>query len=301
VPEWSADAVVDEALARRLIAQFPELTIESLQLFAEGWDNAVWLVNEQWAFRFPRRAIALPGVERELATLPLLAPLLPLPIPAPVFLGRPADGYPWPFFGSALLPGRETCDTALTDDARAEVAMQLGSFLRRLHAPELVHLVPRLPVDANRRGDMAERVPRTRAQLADLESLGIWRSPGSVRGLLDLAERLPPSEPVAVAHGDLHFRHILVDDRARVTGVIDWGDVCRADPAIDLQLVWSFLPPARRAAFLDAYGPVGDEQLLRARVVALSVTAALARYGQEEGMDAVAREALAGLERATVD
>ena len=74
--EWSADVAVDEELVRRLIrGQFPELDLRSLRLVAEGWDNAVWLVDERWAFRFPRRAIAIPGVEREVAVVPRLSPL----------------------------------------------------------------------------------------------------------------------------------------------------------------------------------------------------------------------------------
>jgi len=81
--------------------------------------------------------------------------------------------------------------------------------------------------------------------------------------------------------------------------VIDWGDLCRSDPAIDLQLLWSFLPPAARPAFLDAYGPVSDEQLLRARVLAFSLCAALALYAHAENLPNVKREALDGLERAS--
>jgi aminoglycoside phosphotransferase (APT) family kinase protein len=83
--------------------------------------------------------------------------------------------------------------------------------------------------------------------------------------------------------------------------VIDWGDVCVADPAIDLQLVWSFLPPEHRTAFLDAYGPVTEAQLVRARVLAFSLSAALAAYGHTEGRSSVEREAIAGLVRAALD
>jgi aminoglycoside phosphotransferase (APT) family kinase protein len=127
VPIWSAEVAVDEGLARRLLGQFPELRLESLRPLAEGWDNAVWVVDERYAFRFPRRQIAIPGVELELALLPKLAPLLPLPIPDPIFQGRPAEGYPWPFFGSELLPGRETCDAKLDDESRLDIALQLAS------------------------------------------------------------------------------------------------------------------------------------------------------------------------------
>jgi aminoglycoside phosphotransferase (APT) family kinase protein len=90
---------------------------------------------------------------------------------------------------------------------------------------------------------------------------------------------------------------VLVGDNARATGVIDWVDVCRSDPAIDLSMLWSYLPRQGREAFLAEYGAVTDEQLMRARVIALSLSAALAHYGHTEGFRAVEREALSGLDR----
>ncbi len=294
MPSWSAELVVDEELARRLLVQFPGLEVESLRPFAEGWDYTIWLVNEAWAFRFPRREIAVPGVRREIGVLPELAPLLPIRVPEPVFVGEPAEGFPWPFFGSALLPGRELGDAALDDRARVEVGRSLARFLRRLHDAEVAYDLPR---DANQRADMSVRVPKTREQLGELEATGIWRRPASMDRLLDSAEVLPASEASAVVHGDLHFRQVLVDGDGLPTGVIDWVDVCRSDPAIDLSMFWSYLPPDGRELFLAEYGPVSEEQLVRARVLALSLSAALAHYGHHEGFRAVEREAMRGLER----
>jgi len=191
VREWSAEVVVDESLARRLLSQFPDLAVDSLELIAEGWDNAVWLVDGTWAFRFPRRSIAIPGVEREIAVLPRLAPLLPLPIPVPTFVGRPAHGYPWAFFGAPFLPGREVADADLSDDARNRVARPLGTFLRTLHAADAEAFTAELPADPMGRGDMAERVPRTRERLDEVQSSGLWEAPRSVQTLLAEAERLP--------------------------------------------------------------------------------------------------------------
>ena len=295
MPTWTAELVVDEPLVRRLLAQFPGLDPQSLQPFAEGWDYSIWAVDDRWAFRFPRREMAVPGTRREIAVLPELAPLLPISVPAPVFVGEPANGFPWPFFGSALRPGRELADADLDDSTRVEVARALARFLHVLHNAEVEY---ELPADANRRADMRTRVPKTREQLTDLEAEGIWRRPASVDRLLDDAERLPDSQASAVVHGDLHFRQVLVDGNARPTGVIDWVDVCRSDPAIDLSMLWSYFPAEGREAFLDEYGPVSDEQLLRARVVAFSLSAALAHYGYREGFSAIEREALAGLDRA---
>jgi len=295
VPDWTAELVVDEELARRLLRQFPELELGSLRPFAEGWDYTIWVVDERWVFRFPRRAIVVPGTLREIAVLPELAPVLPVAVPTPVFVGEPADDFPWPFFGSALLPGRELGDAELSEQRRVEFARSLARFLRELHSAEVAY---DLPADGNRRADMSVRVPKTREQLGDVEAAGIWRRPSSVDRLLEEAESLPDPEASTVVHGDLHFRQVLVEADARPTGVIDWVDICRSDPAIDLSMFWSYLPPEGRDAFLGEYGPVGDEQLMRARVLALSLSAALGLYGHHKGFRAVEREAMAGLDRA---
>ncbi|HEX5396636.1 MAG TPA: phosphotransferase [Candidatus Limnocylindria bacterium] len=301
MPEWDPEVVVDEELARTLIAdQFPDVVVSRLRLLAEGWDNTVWLVDDDLVFRFPRRGVAIPGVEREIAILPSLAMQLPAAIPEPAFIGRPTDAFAWPFFGSRLVPGRELADAAPTDATRSLLAPELGRFLRALHGPAVLDaFADRLPVDPNRRADMTLRVPMTRERLVALERRGLWRS----RPLpwLAAAESLPPSPAGAVTHGDLHVRHVLLNDEGSLAGVIDWGDLSRSDPAIDLPLYWSLLPPDARQAFLDAYGRPGEAALLRARVLAVFLSATVALYGDAEGLAALKHESLAGLERAVAD
>jgi len=305
VHEWSAEVTVDRDLAYRLIAgQFEALDPAELRLLSEGWDNTVWLADQRWVFRFPRRAVVIPGIEREMALLPRLAPLVPLPIPTPVFFGQPADGYQWPFFGAALIPGKETADAACSDADRCRLARPLAAFLRALHDGNTAVAVDPagdLPGDPMGRADMELRVPRTAERLTEMERLGLWRAPGSVHDVLDAARELGEPEPSALVHGDLHIRHLLVDDGCRAAGVIDWIDICRGDPAIDLPLFWSLLPAAGRAQFLDAYGTVTEAQLLRARVLALFLSATLAVYAHHEGMASLEREAIGALERAAVD
>lgn len=298
MPDWTPELVVDEELGRRLLARFPELELESLRPLAEGWDYTILVVNERWAFRFPRRAIVVPGTRREIAVLPELAPLLPVPVPVPLFVGEPSDDFPWPFFGSELLPGRELGEAGLDAPDRVEIGRALARFLRRLHDTEVGY---ELPPDANKRADMNVRVPKTREQIDDVETTGLWRRPAVVDRLLDAAERLSPPEAFTVVHGDLHFRQVLVGEDATLSGVIDWVDVCRSDPAIDLSMFWSYLPPEGREVFLAEYGAISDEQLLRARVLAISLSAALALYGHKEGFPAVEREALSGLDRTAAE
>ena len=281
MPEvWSAEERVDEARARRLIrVQFPELAADAVTLVSEGWDYAVFRVDGEWAFRFPRREVVVPGTEREIAVLPELAQRLPVGLPAPVFVARPADDFPWPFYGARFLEGVEAT-------GRPVDPAGLGAALRALHAPDTLEAVGgQLPADPLGRVDMAVRLPR-------LRELGI-----DVPELVAAAEALPPARHRAVCHGDLHMRQLLVDGDA-LTGIVDWVDVCRSDPAVDLSVAWSTLDATARPAFFAAYGEVDRETRVRARVVAAFLCAILADWAGKEGEPVVLDAALLGLARA---
>jgi aminoglycoside phosphotransferase (APT) family kinase protein len=299
VREWSAEVTVDAELATRLIReQFLEVELRSIFLLGEGWDNTMWLVDDEWVFRFPRRSYVLSGIRNEIELLPRLAPLLPLPIPVPALVGEPSEIFPWPFYAGRLLPGRELADAELDDTSLTRLARPLAEFLRTLHA---VELDAELPIDPVGRADMTVRVPRARQYLDEVESLGLWRPPPLVDELLEAAGALPEAQPTATCHGDLHLRHLLVGDQGQPTGVIDWIDLSRNDPSVDLVLYWAALPPEGRAEFLEVYGTVTEEQLLRARVLSLFLCGVLAAYGEHEGRPSLKRAAIAGLARTSAE
>ena len=299
--QWHPEEVVDEELARELIAgQFAPLPERSVELVAAGWDYTVFRVDGDWAFRFPRRKIVLEPMQRELDALTVLAPLLPVAVPAPVYVGRPSHAFRWPFYGARWLPGADAASVELSAGDRAALAEPLARFLRRLHAPDVLDALPWLPVDPMGRGDPSVRIPRTRDELAAAAADGLWEPPPAVFELLRRAGQLPVPAPSAVCHGDLHLRQLLVDG-ASLTGVVDWVDVCRGDPGIDLILAYTLLPPDARPAFFAEYGAVADESLLRARVLAFNLSAVLARYGRDQALPQLERESVASLERAAED
>lgn len=293
--EWAPEIRVDEPLARQLIAeQFPEVEQRSIRLLGEGWDNTMWLVDEEWVFRFPRRAMVLAGLENEIVHLPRLARLLPLSIPVPTLIGRPSEGFEWPFYGAPFLPGRELAAADLGEEARVLLGRRLGEFLRVLHSLEPDAA---LPVDPVRRADMPFRVPRTRERLAQLADLGLWNAPPTAHEIVEAAAGLGPPEPTCLVHGDLHLRHLLVDDAGAATAVIDWIDLSRNEPSVDLVLYCASLPPEGRGAFRAAYGPIAEDHLLRARILGLFLCGTLAVYGHHEGLPRLEREALEALDR----
>ncbi len=291
MPQWDPEVTVDPTLAHALIAgQFPQLADLPVRPFDAGWDNTVFRVGDDLLFRFPRREIAVPGVRREIAVLGRLAPHLPLPIPVPLHVGAPALGFPWPWFGAPRLPGVGLMTTGLPFEDRAAVGAALGEFLRALHSPVLAAEVGEgLPPDPTRRADMPYRVALTRARLHELAEAGEWIDDAATHALLDAAATLPPSSGRAVLHGDLHAAHVLVAGDA-VTGVIDWGDLCVGDPAIDLSIAFGALAGPSRAAFLAARGPLDAATELRARTIAVTLAAILLAYAIDQDLPHVAAE-----------
>ena len=293
--EWAPEVVVDEPLARRLIGeQFPQVEQRSLQLLGAGWDNTVWLVDDEWVFRFPRRQMVIRGLENEMRYLPRIAPLLPVPIPKPTLLGKASDEFAWPFYGAPFLLGRELAEAGLDDDARTALGRPFGEFLSALHS---LDLDADLPLDPVRRADMTFRVPRTRERFAELEALSVWTAPSEALEIVEAAAELGLPEPTAVVHGDLHLRHLLVDDGGAPSAVIDWIDLSRNDPGVDLVLYWCALPPEGRDEFRAAYGSITEDELLLGRILSLFLCGTLVAWGHHEGVEHVKREALDGLAR----
>ena len=249
----AADIAVDAGLVQALLAaQHPDLAGRPIRPATSGWDNALFRLGDDLAVRLPRRAAGAPLIRNEQRWLPQLADRLSLAVPAPVRLGEPGCGYPYPWSVTPWFAGTPA-DLAPPDAGEAAV---LAGFLHTLHRPA--------PTDAPRnptRGvALAERAAAVEARmdrlgpLVDVEVKRLWRD----------ALAAPTAGPATWLHGDLHGRNVLVS-AGRIAAVIDWGDLCQGDPATDLAGVWSlFEAAAARRAVLDAYG-ASPAQLRRAR------------------------------------
>jgi aminoglycoside phosphotransferase (APT) family kinase protein len=290
--EWTADIDVDAPLAARLVrTQFPELATATVEPFGVGWDNAAFLMDGHVVFRFPRRRIVAGLIEREVAILPSIAPRLPLAISAPHFIGKATGGYPWIFAGYELIDGSTACSVVLSDKSRTALAQPLARFLRALHDVEPAEFVARgLPPDEIGRLDHHKRLGITRKRIATLTASGHFEGEDIFTAWLD-AHPPPPLGDAErrLVHGDLYARHILLDDRARPTGIIDWGDVHLGDPALDIAIAHLILPSSAHEVFRAAYGPIDDRTWNTARYRAIYHAILELDYGIRED-DAGMRE-----------
>ena len=284
---------VDPALATRLVeSQFPDLRPARVEFLAAGWDNTVFSVGGAWVFRFPRRAIAVPLLEREVRLLPALVSSVTLPIPVPTRVGHSSGSYPWPFAGYRLLPGAPASER-LEEEELAEPA---GRFLRALHAFPVADAVA-LGAGADELGrtDVAKRSAKARAALTELAQAGVVDRALALRRLDEWTAAPFASRPRVLCHGDFWAKNLLVDDAGRLTAVIDWGDVHVGDPACDLGFA---LTLSSRRRFEDGYGQIDDQTVRLARIRALDHTLAIARqavFAHDQPLLLYTRAALANV------
>ncbi|MGX9919299.1 aminoglycoside phosphotransferase family protein [Streptomyces sp. NPDC002248] len=259
-------------LVRSLLGeQHPDLADLPVEVLANGWDNLVCRLGEQFLVRLPRRAMAAELVVHEQRWLPELSGRLPLPVPVPVRVGQPTAQYPWSWSVVPFLPGRIAARSEPDDPWSAATA--LGRFLGALHAPASLEA----PVNTSRGIPLAGRTAGVRKGLAHVDpaaraaALRVWET----------AAAAPVwGGPPVWLHGDLHPANILVD-HGRISAVIDFGDITSGDPATDLSVAWMLFTAEQRAALRRAYGCADDATWERARGWALALSVVFLSYSAD--------------------
>jgi len=240
--------------------QHPDLASLPIAAVASGWDNAIFRLGDQMAIRLPRRAAAAALVEREQRWLPLLQKKLPLPVPAPLRVGRPQSSYPWSWSITPWIEGA-TADRAPLDSDQGTV---LAHFLEALHvAPP-----PEAPRNPYRGVPLAQRSATFWRCVSALARRG-WGLDDRLLQLWNAAVATPVDTPLTWIHGDLHARNVLAANGA-ISGVIDWGDIAQGDRATDLAATWMLFSRAEsREQVLSSCPSVSAETWQRARGWAL--------------------------------
>ncbi|MFG2647229.1 aminoglycoside phosphotransferase family protein [Streptomyces sp. NPDC048436] len=261
-----ARPAMDAALVRRLVdTQFPQWAGLPLRLLdPAGSDHTIYRLGEELSVRLPCHAGAIGQATKESRWLPRLASHLPLAIPAPVGVGEPDFGYPWPWALSRWLDGEVATVEALGDSY--ETAVELADFLTALQgfAPK------EIPAEDAREGltvgTLAARDGDTRAAITEF---GGAFDTAAMTDLWEAALRAPEwDRPAVWSHGDFHTGNLLTVD-GRLSAVIDFGELGVGDPARDLTIAFTLMSAGSRAAFRAALD-VDDATWARGRGWALA-------------------------------
>lgn len=298
---WDAEWEVNEEQARTLISkQFPQLSTKQVKRLGWGWDNTVFLIGDEYVFRFPRRTIAVGFIRMEGKLLPKLAAHLTIPYPKPLFYGEASDEYPAPFLGYAHVPG--DFPIGLTEECRALSAETLARFLRRLHAfPVQEALECGVQQDHRNLTDIAARKVKMEGFLGKVADHLSPEESDAIEAYMSSLHKERVEAVHVLLHGDLHFKNMLVDENGIVSGIIDWGDLSVGHPACDLSVAYSFLPPYARGVFFETYGGADEETKLLARLIAVYIPMLILMQAIDDGNEAIAAEAKSNIMRALSD
>jgi aminoglycoside phosphotransferase (APT) family kinase protein len=132
-----ADAGIEitpELVQDLLREQHPDLVGRPVTLGARGWDNQLWHFGDDLAVRLPWATETADGLLlKENTWLPVLAPLVPLPVPVPQRLGEPSERFPRPWIVTTWVPGVPADRAPITRSEPAADA--LAAFVTALHRP----------------------------------------------------------------------------------------------------------------------------------------------------------------------
>ncbi len=236
---------------------FPQIPICDYIIITDGYDSVVLIVNDECVFRFPRRAAVATQLAREHRLLPELAKTLPIPIPSFEFIWDNPQPYGHPFVGYRKLAGEPMDIAQLTTAQQVQAAGQLAAFLTALHrfpVARAKELMGEAHSAASWHQSLYQLYADTQQKVIPLllpdlqqQTIALWE------GFLgnDANWQFTPR----LIHADLGPDHILYDAaRAKISGIIDWGDSEVGDPAMDFSGLLYDYGPSFTATVLDAYG-----------------------------------------------
>jgi aminoglycoside phosphotransferase (APT) family kinase protein len=245
-------AGIDAALVERLVAaQFPRwagLPVRPVRV--EGWDNRTYRLGTDLTVRLPTAAGYAPAVEKEHRWLPVLAPVLPVPVPESVALGEPGEGYPFHWSVRRWLPGDTAGPGTVPDLVR--FAGQVAGFLNALRAADATggpaagahsfwRGAPPAHYDHEVRRDLPALAARPDRGFDPDRAGDVWRA----------ALAATHTGPPVWFHGDIASGNLLVRD-GRLAAVIDFGTSGVGDPACDLVIAYTMFHGPSREAFRAA-------------------------------------------------
>jgi aminoglycoside phosphotransferase (APT) family kinase protein len=236
---------IDASLARRLVdSQFPQWSdLPIAEVEVDGWDNRTFRLGSELTVRLPSGDWYAQQVAKEQRWLPVLAPRLPLPIPAPVARGEPDSGFPYPWSVYRWLEGELASKARIAD--LTGFATTLAGFLSALGRIDATGGPEPGQHNFFRGGPLSTYADETHEAI---DALGAEVPRDRVERVWEDAMATSWDRDPVWLHGDVATGNLLVRDE-RLAAVLDFGSSGVGDPACDVVIAWTFLSGASRDRF----------------------------------------------------
>jgi aminoglycoside phosphotransferase (APT) family kinase protein len=239
---------IDASLARRLVdSQFPQWSdLPIAEVEVDGWDNRTFRLGSELTVRLPSGDWYAQQVAKEQRWLPVLAPRLPLPIPAPVARGEPDSGFPYPWSVYRWLEGELASKARIAD--LTGFATTLAGFLSALGRIDATGGPEPGQHNFFRGGPLSTYADETHEAI---DALGAEVPRDRVERVWEDAMATSWDRDPVWFHGDVATGNLLVRDE-RLAAVLDFGTSGVGDPACDVVIAWTFLSGQSRDRFRAA-------------------------------------------------
>ena len=270
------------AIEQEIAYALPDFDVQSIVFEGEGDFCRAYTVNDEWLLRFAYNDEGSLSLEREIALLPRLAPVVAMPIPNITYFGRQQHngltfvGYPK--IGGVELTGArlDALDVSLQEDCARDLARflhELHSFdvglAREMGVPQCSYPLCRTEEGIDE-GSAAENYNGALARLVSYPEVAGERRSYCQALVAQLLDENPVGElPPALIHGDLSSDHVLFDaERESITGVIDFSDAIISTPLLDFMYLYHAYGEEFIGKLLSFY-PCDAPQQVAARVTLL--------------------------------
>lgn len=229
------EIMTKEGYIKRIQDNFPKLKFNKSEFITTGWDDDVIVLDKKIVFSFPKQKLdCQEKFQKELNIMPVLNKAITLSVPDFIYIPKDKSFAGYKYIDG--VPFSNNIFKKLTATQKEICARQLAQFLSELHSCSVSRAKKGGATNAWCEQEARDYYVK-RAQTV-FNRLGY-----DFTHLKKLLERHPlkDTNKRSVVHQDFTSDHILYDTKSKkIAGIIDFGDVQIADPAIDFSKLWDY-------------------------------------------------------------
>lgn len=228
-----------------------------------AFGNDVFIINDQYIFRFPRTELTRQHLKYEIDLLNYLKSIVTIQIPYYTFIANNKE-----FAGYNIIPGKLLSPAlfkTLNRKNKEKVVDELINFVNTFHSIRKDEFVKFKP------GKREDFIPIEERIEADLEKkLFPKLSKEDVNTITDFYKEakkyIQDVQNTCPTHGDLYAYNVIWNRETEGIGIIDFSDYLITDPARDFEVFYDFGSEYAELAYSKYKGSKDKDFLQRAEI-----------------------------------
>ncbi|MED7789047.1 aminoglycoside phosphotransferase family protein [Francisella sp. 19X1-34] len=275
---------------------FPDIEIKNIKLLGQGWDNTTWIVNKNLCFRFPKHKRAERLLSNEINILSNCIRSECINTPYPKYICSSPKSFEYIFYAHDYISGLTGDIAKLNRSNRIFIAKKLAIFLKELHSTPIEKCISfGIKRDQMNRLGFRYRYEEFKKRIDFLINKNLLNGYPKIESFYKENMDITIPEDIRLCHGDLYSKHLIIHNND-LSGIIDWGDSELIHPAIDLAIVYQYLPKETHSIFWNIYGEVENNIHTIAILRAIYSSVTICWYAHQVGDISLLNEGIISLD-----